>query len=335
VAEVFKVAVLVTGGAGYIGSHTLRALRSTGRDVVALDTLELGSRSLTLGAPLVVGDTSDAALVQQVIQEFSVDAIIHFAAYKNPGDSMIDPGKYFANNVGGSLALMEAARNAGLQHFVLSSTCAVYGTPQTVPVREDAPLAPESPYGASKAMVEQMLRWFAGAHGLRSVALRYFNAAGASSDAAIGEDWTHTMNLVPLAAKATLGKAPALRIFGADYPTADGTCIRDYIHVEDLAEAHVAALDYLEGGGERVALNLGTGVGSSVLEVVRQLGDVAGVEVPHEVVGRRAGDPVAVYADNSRAIEVLGWRPRRELRDILESAWKWHSRHPDGIAALA
>ena len=322
--------VLVTGGAGYIGSHTVRALRDAGREVVVLDSLELGRADALLGAPLVRGDIHDSPLVQQVCGDHGVTAIVHFAAYKSVGESMQSPGKYWSNNVAGTAALVEAATRAGVRDIVFSSSCSVYGTPANVPVVESAPIAPESVYADSKAMVERILHWYGVTKGLRSAILRYFNAAGASHDAVIGEDWTFSINLIPLVMKAVLGAGPPVHVFGNDYPTPDGTCIRDYIHVEDLADAHIRALDRLAAGlpdGERtVALNLGTGVGSSVLEVITATEAVAGRPVPHEIVGRRGGDPIATYADPRHAEAVLGWRAKQALPEIVDTAYRWHSK---------
>jgi UDP-glucose 4-epimerase len=322
--------VLVTGGAGYIGSHTVRLLRERGRDVVVLDSLELGHRAAVLDAPLVVGQVEDTALVEKIVEDFGVDAVIHFAAYKSAGESVHEPEKYFRNNVGGSLGLLEGLRRSGVRRFVFSSTCATYGTPETLPVPEAHALVPESPYGESKLMVERILHWYDTAHDLRSVSLRYFNAAGASRDARIGEDWTVTLNLIPLVMKAALGRVPLLQVFGTDYPTPDGTAIRDYIHVEDLADAHLKALEYLEHDGATTIINVGTGTGSSVQEVIDMARKVSGVDIPVEYVGRRAGDPVAVYADNRKARDLLGWRPDHSLENVVASAWAWHSSHPDG-----
>jgi UDP-glucose-4-epimerase GalE len=324
--------ILVTGGAGYIGSHTVRRLGEQGHDVVVLDTLEFGHRAALGGVPLVVGDIADAALVTKVVGEYGVDAVVHFAAYKAAGESMRDPGRYFANNVAGTASLLNALQRAGVTKLVFSSTCAVYGTPASLPVGEEQAIAPESPYGESKALIERMLHWYDVCHGLRSVSLRYFNAAGASSDATIGEDWTVTLNLVPLVMKALLGRSPALRLYGTDYPTPDGTAIRDYIHVDDLADAHLRALDYLGGGGETVALNVGTGTGSSVHQVIAAAEAVAKRPVPVEVAPRRPGDPVALYADNTRVRQVLGWEPRYGLDEVVATAWRWHSSHPEGYA---
>jgi UDP-glucose-4-epimerase GalE len=319
------MSVLVTGGAGYIGSHTVRQLRLRGDRVVVLDSLEFGNRDSVADTPLVVGDIADSEKVADTIERHGVDAIVHFAAYKAAGESFENPGRYFSNNVGGTASLLDTARRAGVQHFVFSSTCAVYGTPESTPVSEDAPIHPESPYGESKAMVERMLEWYDRCHGLRSVSLRYFNAAGAAMDGSLGEDWAVTLNLVPLAMKALLGRSRALKVFGTDYPTPDGTAIRDYIHVDDLADAHLRALDYLADGGATTAVNLGTGLGSSVREVLAAAERAAGRPVPADDAPRRAGDPVALWADNTRARELLGWKARYGLEEIVSSAWQWHS----------
>jgi UDP-glucose 4-epimerase len=322
--------ILVTGGAGYIGSHTVRAMREAGREVVVFDSLELGRREDLLGAPLVEGDIHDEALVEQVCRDHEVSAIVHFAAYKSVGESMQSPGKYWRNNVDGTARLVEAAMRAGVRDIVFSSSCSVYGTPSTVPVVESAAIKPESVYAESKAMVERILQWYGVTKGLRSASLRYFNAAGASHDAAIGEDWDFSINLIPLVMKALLGAGPPVKVFGADYPTPDGTAIRDYIHVEDLADAHIKALDVLaaglQDGATALAVNLGTGVGSSVLDVITTTEEVAGRSVPHETVARRAGDPSATYADPRRGEELLGWRARQGLREIVETAYRWHSK---------
>ncbi len=319
--------ILVTGGAGYIGSHTVRALREAGRDVVVLDSLEFGSRDAVGDAPLVVGDVADGELVRATCREYGVTQVVHFAAYKAVGESMEQPHRYFRNNVAGSADLIDACRAQGADQFVFSSSCSVYGTPDRVPVDEAAPIRPESVYAETKAMVERILHWYGQIGAMRSVSLRYFNAAGASFDGSIGEDWADSQNLIPLALKALLLGDRTLQVYGADYDTPDGTCIRDYIHVVDLADAHVRALDYLAAGGDTVAVNVGTGVGSSVLEVLDAVASSAGMEVPHEIAGRRAGDPVATFADPAFAESTLGWRSRYGLDEIVESAYRWHRSH--------
>jgi UDP-glucose 4-epimerase len=258
---------------------------------------------------------------------------VHFAARKSVGESVADPGRDFDENVGGSAALLRTAVAAGVRHVVFSSSAAVYGTPEHVPISEDHPVRPESPYGESKLLVERMLPWFEQAHGTTAVSLRYFNAAGAASDGRIGEDFTFTTNLVPLVMKAALGRSGPLSIFGTDYPTRDGTCVRDYVHVEDLADAHVLAVEHLQRGGASAILNLGTGVGATVREVLDAARRASGVDIPAVEVPRRAGDPAALVADNGRARQLLGWEPSRPLDDIVASAWAWHVAHPDGYQA--
>ena len=325
------MSILVTGGAGYIGSHTVRQLVQGGREVVVFDSLELGHRSAVHGAPLVVGDIADRALVEATCREHGVTQVVHFAAYKSVGESMHDPERYWRNNVWGTAQLADAVLAAGVREFVFSSSCSVYGNPDRMPVDESASIKPESVYAETKAMSEKVLAWYGVTHGLRSVALRYFNAAGASDDSLIGEDWAHSANLIPLVMKAALGKAAAIEIYGTDYPTPDGTCIRDYIHVDDLATAHVLALDHLGRSGESVALNVGTGTGSSVRDVIVATERISGVEVPVRIGGRRAGDPVVTYADPAEIERVLGWRATRTLDDIIATAWRWHSTHADGF----
>jgi UDP-glucose 4-epimerase len=325
--------ILVTGGAGYIGPHTVRALREHGRRVVALDSLELGDARAVADTPLVVGDIADAELVERTCREHEVEAIVHFAAYKNVGESMRDPGKYFRNNVDGTVRLLDAALAAGVGRLVFSSSCSVYGTPEIVPVDESQRIAPESVYAETKAMVERVLRWYDQVHGLRSVSLRYFNAAGASHDAEIGEDWSYALNLIPVALRALLTGDRELEVFGDDYPTPDGTCVRDYIHVDDLAAAHIAALDHLAGGGATTAVNVGTGVGTSVLDVLDAIEAVAGSPVPHRIVARRAGDPVATFSDTRRSADLLDWHPRHGIEEIVETAYRWHRRQLEGIEA--
>lgn len=322
--------VLVTGGAGYIGSHTVRLLRERGRDVVVLDSLERGYReAVDKEVDIVVGDIADERIVSRTCRRYRVTEVIHFAAYKAVGESMQRPLMYWRNNVAGSIALVEALLANDVGRIVFSSSAAVYGTPARFPVSEDEPLAPESVYADTKATIERFLA-SCSATGLQSVSLRYFNAAGAHSSAEIGEDWSATQNLVPVVMKALFGEQPTLSVFGNDYPTPDGTCVRDYIHVEDLAEAHVKALDYLAAGGESMACNVGTGHGTSVLQLIEMTESVTGRSVPHEIVGRRPGDPSTIYADPTRARTTLDWRATRDLREIIASAYEWHKSHPRG-----
>lgn len=320
--------VLVTGGAGYIGSHTVRQLRRVGHDVVVLDSLELGRAEALLGVPLVVGDIADSDLVSDVCRTHHVDQVVHFAAYKNVGESMRDPAKYWRNNVSGAIEFIETVVARGVRRFVFSSSCSVYGNPPRVPVAEDSPIRPESVYAQTKAIVEDILRWYGTTHGLRSVSLRYFNAAGASSDGVLGEDWTYSQNLIPVVMKAALGVTGPLEVYGNDYPTPDGTCIRDYIHVEDLAEAHVRALDFTSRRDVpvNVAVNAGTGEGTSVLRVIELTQEVSGRTVPYRVVDRRQGDPMTTFADASAATSLLGWTATHTIRDVIASAWAWHAR---------
>ena len=320
---------LVTGGAGYIGSHTVRALLNVGHQVVVLDSLELGDADAVVDAPLVVGDTSDGDLVRNVCKQHNVGDVVHFAAYKSVGESMESPAKYWRNNVAGTVELVEACLDAGVERFVFSSSCSVYGNPPRVPVAEDAPIDPESVYAETKAIVERILHWYGVTRGLRSVSLRYFNAAGASFDGRIGEDWAYSINLIPIVMKALLLRNHDVKVFGNDYDTPDGTAIRDYIHVDDLADAHIKAIEYLAGGGASSAINLGTGVGSSVLDVINAASDVAGAPVPHELVERRAGDPMATFADPTTAQEVLGWSARYGLDEIVQTAYRWHRQQVD------
>jgi UDP-glucose 4-epimerase len=317
-------AVLVTGGAGYIGSHTVRALRAAGREVVVLDSLELGRADAVIDAPLVVGEITDHDLVVSTCREHGVGQVVHFAAYKSVGESMQSPAKYWRNNVTGSIELVEACLAADVHDVVFSSSCSVYGTPDEVPVTEDAPIGPESVYAQTKATVEQILRWYDVTSGLRSASLRYFNAAGASTDGRIGEDWDFSINLIPLVMKALLLPDHEVTVFGDDYDTPDGTCVRDYIHVDDLADAHLKALTYLAEGGSTTAVNLGTGTGSSVLEVIEEAAEIAGRPVPYRVGPRRPGDPSATYADPRRGRELLGWTATHGLTEIVRTAYDWH-----------
>jgi UDP-glucose-4-epimerase GalE len=300
-------------------------LTSQGRDVVVLDSLELGDRSRIPGVPFVEADIADERAIEKACRKYGVQDVIHFAAYKAVGESMEQPLRYYNNNVAGSIALVHALLANGVERIVFSSSAAVYGNPDHVPVNEDAPLRPESVYAETKVHVERFLT-SCNAIGLRSVSLRYFNAAGASADSSIGENWDMSQNLIPLVMKAILGASGPVRVFGNDYPTPDGTCLRDYIHVEDLAQAHINALDYLATGGKSMACNVGTGQASSVLDVLRMAEEVSGRSVPHAIAPRRPGDPTTVFADPTLVRAVLGWRATHDLREIVSSAWRWHSK---------
>jgi len=320
-------AILVTGGAGYIGSHACKALARAGHTPVALDNLVYGHRDAVRWGPLVEGDLADRALVAQTLRQHDIAAVMHFAAFAYVGESMTKPEAYFANNVVNSLGLLEAMREAGVRRIVFSSSCATYGVPESVPIREDMPQRPVNPYGESKLMVERLLHWQGVAHGLQHVSLRYFNAAGADPEGDIGEHHEPETHLIPLVLDAALGRRAQVDVFGTDYPTPDGSAIRDYIHVTDLAEAHVLALQHLERGGRSLALNLATGRGHSVREVIAAAERVTGRRVPRREAPRRAGDPPALVADATRASELLGWTPRHsDLDTILATAWAWHRR---------
>ena len=324
--------VLVTGGAGYVGSHTTKVLVHSGFQPVVLDSLQAGHRWAARWGPLVVGDLADTGLLQAVLREYRVEAVIHFAAHAYVAESIADPRKYFRNNVANTLNLLEAMLDNGVRHIVFSSSCAGYGIPEAIPIREDHPQRPVNPYGESKVFVERVLDWYGRACGLRWMALRYFNAVAADPEGEIGEEHEPETHLLPLVIQAALGQRPFVEIYGTDYPTPDGTAIRDYVHVTDLGEAHVLALRYLADGGSSLALNLGTGKGHSVREVIQAVERVGGRRVPVREAGRRAGDPPALVADASRAVQVLGWRPRYpELDSLVEAAWRWHtSRTPAG-----
>lgn len=320
---------LVTGGAGYIGAHTVRALRQTSRDVVVLDTLERGNKEAVIDADLVVGDIADKNLVAEICHKYKITEVVHFAAYKAVGESMTQPKMYWQNNVDGTVALLDTLIEHGVDRFVFSSSAAVYGTPKSVPVTENEPTMPESVYAETKLAVENILS-SPERSAIKSVTLRYFNAAGASSDNKIGEDWLASQNLVPRVMRALLDQAFHFEVFGDDYPTRDGTCIRDYIHVEDLALAHIKALDYLEHGGKTMICNVGTGEGTSVKQLLEMATKVAQRAVPYTIGARRDGDPVSVYADTRLANSVLDWRATHDLQSIIESAFNWHRTHLTG-----
>jgi len=327
------VAILVTGGAGYIGSHAARALRRSGYEVVVYDNLSTGFRRLAQGFELVEGDIADDAKLRPVLAR--VDAVMHFAAHAYVGESVADPRKYFRNNVLAALSLLNSALDAGIRRFVFSSTCAVYGLPEQIPITELEKREPVNPYGATKLCFENALEAYDRAYGLRSVRLRYFNAAGADESGETGELHDPETHLIPLALAAATGKGRELQIFGSDYPTPDGTCVRDYIHVNDLADAHVRALQYLERragetGAESPAINLGTGRGNSVLEVIQAAENATGRPVRRTMGPRRPGDPPVLVADPSKAQKMLGWTAQRTLADIVSSAWAWMQKTSSG-----
>ena len=321
------MAILVVGGAGYIGSHAARALRRAGYEAIIYDSLVNGHRRLAEGFELVEGDIADEAKLRSVLKR--VDGVMHFAAHAYVGESVENPRKYFRNNVEAALSLLNATLDARIRRFVFSSTCAVYGEPAKVPITEDNPRQPVNPYGTSKLFCEYALEAYDRAYGLRSARLRYFNAAGADESGEIGELHNPETHLIPLALAAT-GNGSELKIFGTDYPTPDGTCVRDYIHVNDLADAHVRALQHLEKGGESIALNLGTGKGDSVLEVIQAAEKITGRTVNRKVGPRRAGDPPVLVADATRAQQALGWKATRTLPDVVSSAWKWMQKVRSG-----
>lgn len=316
--------VLVVGGAGYIGSHTAKTLKRAGHNPVVIDNLSTGHRWAVRWGPLIEADLADKKAILQAIRDHQIEAVIHFAANAYVGESMQNPAKYFRNNVANMLNLLEAQHESGVKHIVFSSSCTTYGIPERVPISEDFPQSAISPYGESKLMGEKMLKWFGECYGLGWVALRYFNASGADPEGEIGEVHDPETHLIPLVIDAALGKRPPVRIFGTDYPTPDGTAIRDYIHVMDLADAHLRALQYLLEGGESTAFNLGTGHGHSVREVITAVERVGGRKVPAEEAPRRAGDPPALVADPSKARRILGWEAQyRELNQIVETAWRF------------
>lgn len=326
------MAILVTGGAGYIGSVTVEIMRRLGKDVVILDNLAYGhERAVFENVPFYDGDIGDTALVNRIVTEHGIDACIHFAAFTYVGESVEKPAIYYGNNVGQGLRLLDALIGSGVKYVVFSSTCAVYGEPVRLPIDETHPQQPTSPYGMSKHIVEQIMKDYDRAYGLRFVALRYFNAAGATEQR--GEDHAPETHLIPLVLFTALGQRPYISVFGNDYPTPDGTCVRDYIHVEDLANAHVAALDYLRSGGESTAINLGNGQGYTVLEVINAARKVTGRQMEIRFAARRAGDPSHLVADATKAHDILKWRPTHSSLDaIIGSAWAWHQQHPNGYS---
>ncbi|WP_055105183.1 UDP-glucose 4-epimerase GalE [Paenibacillus ihumii] len=325
------MAILVTGGAGYIGSHTVAELLDRGKEVVILDNLQSGHREALLGGKLYEGDLRDKELLAKLFAENEIEAVIHFAANSLVGESMQKPVKYYDNNVYGTLCLLEAMDAANVRRIVFSSTAATYGEPEKVPIEESDPTRPTNVYGETKLMMERMIDWFDKVLGIKYVSLRYFNAAGAHESGRIGEDHRPESHLIPLILQTALGQRPSISVFGDDYNTPDGTCIRDYIHVSDLADAHLLAVEHLIAGGESNIFNLGNGQGFSVKEVIEQVREVTGRDFEVVVSPRRAGDPGVLIASSDKARSILKWQPTRSsLDNIIRSAWAWHSAHPGG-----
>ncbi len=324
--------ILVVGGAGYVGSHTVRLLRAEGHDVWVYDNLSRGHRESVPDGCLIEGNLSDRALLMQVMRDKEIEAVMHFAAYALVGESVQHPAMYYQNNVTATFELLEAMRAVGVWRFVFSSTTATYGQPEKMPISEDTRQEPINPYGFTKLVVERALQDYAHAYGFGVAALRYFNASGAASDGALGEDHDPESHLIPIVLQVPLGQRPNITIFGTDYPTPDGTCIRDYIHVEDLATAHKSALLKLSPSSV-IQMNLGTGVGHSVRQVIDACRKVTGHAIPEIHGPRREGDPACLIADSTKAQRELNWKPRYvDIESIVETAWKWHKHHPRGYA---
>lgn len=319
--------ILVTGGAGYIGAHTVRVLREAGYEVVIFDNFSRGHREAVQGFTVVEGDIKDRQIVCQVCRKYRIKAAMHFAAHSQVGESVEKPALYYENNVIGGLALLEGLLEGGVKRLVFSSSAAVYGEPQQVPIDENHPLKPQNPYGESKAVLERALRYYRHAYGMQSVSLRYFNAAGASASGETGENHQPETHLIPLVLQAVLGQRDKLVVFGSDYSTPDGTAVRDYIHVDDLAHAHLLALEALREGRAGEVYNLGNGRGYSVLEVLKTVEKVTGRPVPFEMGPRRAGDPAVLVASAEKAGRELGWKPQKpDLTEIVSDAWRWHRK---------
>ena len=326
--------VLVAGGAGYIGSHCVRQLVATGHEPVVVDNLVFGHRAAVAPEiPFYDVDFGDAAALNPIFAEHKIDVVMHFAAFAYVGESVTNPIKYYRNNVAAPLTLLETMLKHGVTKFVFSSTCATYGVPERLPIVETLPQAPINPYGQTKLDVENLLKALARSHGLSFAAFRYFNAAGAAEDGAIGEDHHPETHLIPLAIGAAMGTSPALQVFGTDYPTPDGTCLRDYVHVDDLSRAHIAVFDKLAAPATQLFYNLGTGAPTSVIEVIKAVEKISGLKVPVTYAPRRAGDPPALYADPAKARRELNWIPQyMSIEPIVETAWRWHQAHPKGFA---
>ncbi len=325
--------VLVTGGAGYIGSHIVRLLQARGHGVVVLDDLQQGHREAIPEVALVEGDIADGSAVRRAWEMERFDSVVHLAASCQVGESMLQPELYYRNNLIGSLSLLEHVLHLGVTRMVFSSSAATYGEPEASPITEEHPTLPTNPYGETKLAFEKALEWHRLAHGVRSISLRYFNAAGAAPGGVIGEDHDPETHLLPLLMAVALGQTESIQVFGSDYPTPDGTCVRDYVHVDDLGQAHLLALEALEGGLEGGVFNVGSENGYSVREVIEMAREVTGESIPVEAGARRPGDPPSLVASSRRIRDILGWRPEQEgLAEMLRTAWEWHRRHPAGFA---
>ena len=326
--------ILVVGGAGYIGSHMCKYLSRHGYQPVVLDNLSRGNRQAVKWGPFIQGDLSDTRLLKQIFSKYSIKAVMHFAAFAYVGESVEKPSEYYLNNTAETLNLLQTMIEENVLTFIFSSTCAIYGEPFDIPMTESHRQVPINPYGKSKQMVEQVLDDYQKAYGLRYISLRYFNAAGADPDGEIGEDHRPESHLIPLILQVALGLRKEINIFGDDYNTKDGTCVRDYIHVEDLAQAHLQALRMLFNGHSGEVFNLGNGAGYSVKEIIEVVRQVTGKPIPVKIVGRRPGDPAVLIASNHKAVEELGWNPQfPDLRSIIETAWRWHKEHPKGYTS--
>jgi UDP-glucose 4-epimerase len=322
--------ILIVGGAGYVGSHATRLLERAGHTIWVYDNLVAGHRGAVTQGKLIVGDLADRALLDKTLAEKKIEAVMHFAAFALVGESVADPAKYYRNNVVLTLGLLDSMREQGVNKFVFSSTTATYGVPKIVPITEDEPQKPINPYGFTKLVIEEALADYARAYGLGYAALRYFNAAGASPDGDIGEDHKPESHLIPLVLQVALGQRDKITVFGNDYPTPDGTCIRDYVHIDDLGSAHLRALELIEPG-KGIELNLGTGRGYSVREVIEACRKITKHPIPEVLGERRPGDPPELIADASRARKLLDWKPKyAEIEQIVETAWRWHQSHPNG-----
>ncbi|MGJ9382771.1 UDP-glucose 4-epimerase GalE [Salipaludibacillus sp. CF4.18] len=326
------MAVLVCGGAGYIGSHGVAELLNRGEEVIVVDNLQMGHREAVLnGATFYEGDLRDGLTLDRVFKNHHVDSVIHFAADSLVGVSVEQPLDYYDNNVYGAICLLKKMKEYDIKHIVFSSTAATYGEPTTIPIEETEPTIPTNPYGETKLAIEKMLKWSANAYGMTYVVLRYFNVAGAHPTEKIGEDHQPESHLIPIVLQVALGQREKIMIFGDDYATPDGTCIRDYIHVKDLIQAHLEALTYLRDGGESDVFNLGNGNGFSVKEVIDTVEKVTKIEIPREIAPRRSGDPAALVASSKKAKKVLGWEPEyADMTKMIETAWNWHRQHPNG-----